>query len=194
MTPPRRPRRRELTPEERALWDAVAQSVVPLRPRKLRKTTKADEPVAASEPDKPAAPRKAAGPNPSATPAKPPMRLPLPRPLAELEPKIARTLRRGGDVDARLDLHGMRQDEAHQRLRAFLRTAQARQSKVVLVITGKGGRDTDHALFDERGVLRRQVPLWLAGPDLRNVVIGFSQAAPAHGGAGALYVRIRRLR
>src|SRR5262249_26857630 len=55
-----------------------------------------------------------------------------------------------------------------------------------LVITGKGGRD------EGRGVLRRQVPLWLALPELRRYVIGFEDAHVAHGGKGALYVRVRR--
>jgi len=43
-----------------------------------------------------------------------------------------------------------------------------------------------------RGVLRRQVPLWLALPELRRYVIGFEDAHVGHGGEGALYVRVRR--
>ena len=57
----------------------------------------------------------------------------------------------------------------------------------MLVITGKGGgRD------GERGVLKRQVPLWLALPEFRALVVGFGDAAIGHGGEGALYVRVRR--
>jgi DNA-nicking Smr family endonuclease len=52
----------------------------------------------------------------------------------------------------------------------------------VLIITGKSG------------VLRRQVPLWLALPDLRALIVGFESAAITHGGDGALYVRLRRAR
>jgi len=44
----------------------------------------------------------------------------------------------------------------------------------------------------EPGVLRRAVPLWLAMPDFRAIVLGFEEAAPHHGGTGALYVRLRR--
>jgi DNA-nicking Smr family endonuclease len=73
----------------------------------------------------------------------------------------------------------------------FLHRAQARGHALVLVITGKGTAAPHGA---ERGVLRRAVPLWLALPELRALVIGFEEAAPAHGGAGALYVRIRRSR
>jgi DNA-nicking Smr family endonuclease len=61
---------------------------------------------------------------------------------------------------------------------------------MVLVITGKGGG----AHASGRGVLRRQVPLWLALPEFRTFVLGFDQAAIGHGGEGALYVRVRRVR
>ena len=46
----------------------------------------------------------------------------------------------------------------------------------------------------ERGVLRRQVPLWLALPEFRTLVVGFEEAHVGHGGEGALYVRVRRVR
>ena len=59
------------------------------------------------------------------------------------------------------------------------------------VVTGKGGPTYDDA-FSERGVLRRSVPHWLRAPELRTVVLGFEEAARHHGGAGALYVRLRR--
>ena len=69
----------------------------------------------------------------------------------------------------------------------FLKRAKGNGSKTVLVITGKGGRyDTG------RGVLKRQVPMWLALPVFRGLVVGFATAAIGHGGAGALYVRVRR--
>ena len=102
-------------------------------------------------------------------------------------------LRRGRHaVEGVIDLHGMRQSEAHEALRAFLRRAQRDGLKFVLVITGKGAAGAEHALFEERGVLRRVVPHWLRSPDLRPLVLGFEEAGPHHGGAGALYVRLRR--
>ena len=97
-------------------------------------------------------------------------------------------------IDAVIDLHGMRQEEAHQALRGFLHGAQRRGDTVVLVVTGKGGAPAGGSLFEERGVLRRIVPHWLRLPDLRAVVVGFEEAVQHHGGAGALYVRIRRRR
>ena len=59
----------------------------------------------------------------------------------------------------------------------------------MLVITGKGG-----ARDSERGVLKRQVPMWLALPEFRGLVVGFDDAAIGHGGEGALYVRVRQAR
>jgi DNA-nicking Smr family endonuclease len=86
------------------------------------------------------------------------------------------------EIDARLDLHGHTQAEAHRELLAFLRTSAARNKRLVLVITGKSG------------VLRQQVPLWLALADFRELIVGFETAAIRHGAEGALYVRLRRLR
>ena len=89
------------------------------------------------------------------------------------------------EIGGRLDLHGLTQAEAHGALARFLHNAQARDVKIVLVITGKGGGEG-------HGVLKRQVPLWLEGPELRSLVVGFEAAGIGHGGAGALYVRVRR--
>jgi DNA-nicking Smr family endonuclease len=97
-------------------------------------------------------------------------------------------------IDGRLDLHGLTQDEAHDRLAGFLARSQALGHKVVLVITGKGrpGGSFEGLSVPARGVLRRVVPLWLSLPGFRIYVLGFEEAHLAHGGGGALYVRIRR--
>jgi DNA-nicking Smr family endonuclease len=100
-----------------------------------------------------------------------------------------RLSRGSAGVDARLDLHGLTQAAAKLRLENFLRNAQARGHSLVLVITGKGAGDDP-----ERGVLRRQAPHWLALPEFRSLVVGFEEAGRGHGGAGALYVRVRRAR
>ncbi|MFY9967971.1 MAG: Smr/MutS family protein, partial [Roseiarcus sp.] len=117
-----------------------------------------------------------------------------PPPLAPIERRLKRKLARGrGEIDDAIDLHGMNQAEAHQALRGFLRHSQARGARLVIVVTGKGGPLDEPASFGhERGVLRRLAPHWLREPDLRTVVLGFEEAGRAHGGSGALYVRLRR--
>ena len=118
---------------------------------------------------------------------------PPPPPLAAIARREKQKLARGRvEIDARIDLHGMTQSQAHAALARFLRRAQGNGAKFTLVITGKGVRAVDGT--SERGVLRRQVPLWLQLPELRDVVVGFEEAHVAHGGEGALYVRLRRAR
>ena len=117
-------------------------------------------------------------------------------PLAPLERRLKQRLLRGRtSVDQVLDLHGLYQAAAHHRLLHFLANAQAGGARLVLVITGKGRSspaEVDYGFEPEEGVLRRQVPHWLRSPDMRRLIIGFEQAGQPHGGAGALYVRIRK--
>jgi DNA-nicking Smr family endonuclease len=116
---------------------------------------------------------------------------PAPAPLTSLDRRLRQRLVRGRiGLDARLDLHGRTQAQAHDALVRFLRASRAEGARIVLVITGKGTRSAE----EERGVLRRQVPLWLRSPQLRETVLGFETAGPAHGGEGAFYVRLRRAR
>lgn len=182
--------RRRLGPEEQALWDAVKRTAVPLHPK--AKPAAAPPPVPeAAAPAPPDISASAQHP----TPPKPPTRaIPTLHPLDRREKK--KLVRGSMEIDGRLDLHGLRQDEARARLMGFLASAQGRDSRIVLVITGKGrsdgGFETLHG--PERGVLRRVVPMWLSLPEFRPLVLGFEEAHLAHGGAGALYIRIRRRR
>jgi DNA-nicking Smr family endonuclease len=93
-------------------------------------------------------------------------------------------------IDARIDLHGRSQGEAHSTLLAFLHRAQCHGARIVLVITGKGSGELDSG----RGILKRQVPLWLNLPEFRTYVSALERAHAEHGGEGALYVRLRRAR
>jgi DNA-nicking Smr family endonuclease len=149
------------------------------------------------EPESSEAPGLEPKAGPILRPAPLPLSSPKPSllPLAPLERKTMIGLRRGTkSVDARIDLHGMRQSEAHEALLRFLHRAQGQGHGLVLVITGKGGTGRVGGLYEERGILRRLVPQWLGLPDLRSLVIGFDEASPHHGGSGALYVRLRRRR
>ena len=183
----RKPRRsRALTADEHELWSHVTRSIAPLRRRRLQ--PEADS-AAEEIPAKPAKPAPAA---PAArTPA--PRGPPRPPGLAPIDRRLKQKLARGREaIDRAIDLHGLTQAQAHAALVRFLRDARAEGARLVLVITGKGGRSNDFAR--DRGVLRRQVPQWLRSAELRDYVIGFDWAHAAHGGEGALYVRIRRRR
>ena len=96
-------------------------------------------------------------------------------------------------IDARIDLHGKSQSEAHAALLGFLRRAQAQGARYVLVITGKG-RAVGPGSHGEHGILKRQVPMWLRLPEFRLHVLAVEDAHVAHGGEGALYVRVRKAR
>jgi len=182
-------RSRSLGEDERALWDSVKRSVAPLKRRKAAAVPPPEAPQADEKPR--GKPAKHVVPTPRAAPS--PARAAAP-PLAPLGRRMKQQLARGSlEIDARVDLHGMTQSEAHHVLARFLRSAQRDGARMVLVITGKGLRPGADP-FAERGVLKRQVPLWLEGVDLRSLVVGFEPAAIAHGGEGALYVRLRRRR
>lgn len=169
-----------IEPADRALWDAVTKTVKPLKVVKVRTAKSRAAPAAQDVP--PAALRKPA--KPLTAPAVRP-KAPKPPRLATLDRRTRSRVARGRiEIDAKLDLHGLTLERARPRLASFLASAQARDAGLVLVITGKGGT----------GALRREVPFWLSAADLRPLVIGFEVAAPSHGGAGALYVRIRRPR
>jgi DNA-nicking Smr family endonuclease len=172
------------------LWARVARSARPLR----KGTTAA--PAAAPKPRAKAAPKES---SPGAKPAPKPAAKPAPAARGEaLDRQTARRLEGGRlAVEARLDLHGMRQRDAHAALRKFLKSAQSKDYRHVLVITGKGAPADDTRPFyqaDERGVLRQAVPHWLSQPDLARVVISYSEAPRRLGGEGALYVRLRKPR
>jgi DNA-nicking Smr family endonuclease len=171
-------RRRVLSAEERMLWTAITKSIAPLRDSAASEDVETAEQIT-PQIDVPSAKKaqlvKPAGNKP---------------PLAALGRRMRTRVARGKEaIDGRLDLHGLTQNEAHTALLRFLQAATARDARLVLVITGKGGRGEG-----ERGVLKRQVPQWLGLPEFRTLIIGFEQAHVAHGGEGALYIRVRRTR
>jgi DNA-nicking Smr family endonuclease len=173
-------RRPQLSDDELALWAHVLESVKPLPGRAVPKVPAAAMPKVAV---------RASGlfaSLPSEPP--PPSRL---KPLVPLERRMRQRVARGrAPIDGIIDLHGMRQDEAHRALLAFVHRKHHEGAAVVIVVTGKGSPEPGHG----RGVLRRMVPHWLADPGLRRCVLGYEEAAAHHGGGGALYVRIRRAR
>lgn len=194
----KRRRKGQLSEDDRALWAKVTSTLAPLHPERVSKPDPLTfEEAMTADPEKTASSSKPSRKTETAIrqPAQP-QRPPSPPPLHQMEHRFRKKVVRGvRPIDARIDLHGLTQHQAHERLRHFLYGAQAHGYKVVLVITGKGGTPSaGHGHWDERGVLRRVVPQWLAMPDLRQMVIGYEEAHVTHGGAGALYVRIRRRR
>jgi DNA-nicking Smr family endonuclease len=170
---------RRLSRNERELWASFTRAITRLRPA-----------------DPAPLPEDLPEPSPAASPAivaaepRKPREKPVP-PLTSLDRRLRQRVVRGRTgIDARIDLHGLTQADAHDALVRFLRMTRAEGARIVLVITGKGMRGED----PDRGVLRRQVPLWLKSPHLREVVLGLDPAGPAHGGEGAFYVRLRRAR
>ena len=173
------------------LWARVARSAKPIAKGRVAPTVEAPKQRAKAPAKEPSTPPVKPAPKPVVKPA------PASRGEA-LNRQTARQLERGKlPVEARLDLHGMRQREAHAALRRFLKSAQGKDYRHVLVITGKGATANASRPFyesDERGVLRQAVPHWLSQPDLAPVVLSYSEAPRRLGGEGALYVRLRRPR
>ncbi len=176
-------RRRQLSEQEEALWSGFVRSITPLR--RLQQTASGE---------KTHLPRAAKKPQPQ-SPTSPAPRPPPTPPLAPLERRLKQRVARGrATIDARIDLHGFTQNEAYAALLRFVQRSQAEGHRIVLVVTGKGAGGGSHDRASERGVLRRQVPLWLELPEFRALVAGFDNAHAGHGGDGALYVRLRRPR
>lgn len=173
-----------LAAEDRILWEKVARTVRPLGPAQpgLMASDSVDFAALLDTPQaEPAliSPAKAERPAVKAvkTNKSPdPIDAPVQRRIAK--GKLA--------IEARIDLHGMTQDEAHGLLMSFIRQAARRHLRTVLVITGKGRSPKSE------GVLKRAVPLWLSQPGFALHVSGFADAAQSHGGAGALYVRLKK--
>ncbi len=175
-------RRTHLSAEERALWAHVAQSIRPLPGRTMPKLELIAAPKALVKLE-----------SFSIGAALEPAQKSGIKPLVPLERRMRQRVSRGqSPIDGVLDLHGMRQDEAHRALLNFIHRKVHDGAVVVMVITGKGG--AGGLITEGRGVLKRLVPHWLSDPGQRRYVLGFEDAAQHHGGTGALYVRLRRLR
>jgi DNA-nicking Smr family endonuclease len=122
-----------------------------------------------------------------------------PPPVQPFDPRAAKRLARGRHaIDARIDLHGMRQADAHAALRHFIARCQAEGHRHVLIITGKGSSsasrhpEREFWTSGERGVLRRLVPQWLSEATMRAHIVSYTESHLRHGGSGALYVTLRK--
>lgn len=187
--------RRKISPEELELWQHVAKSVRPIKRPPKKTGPKKPSTDAASESKSPPPPpgkmKKAKAP-PAATPAPPPPAKPhhLTHGLSHgIDRRQAERFRKGKlEIEGKIDLHGRTQQAAHDDLLAFLRRAHGHGKRCVLVVTGKG------MTTSKTGILRQAVPRWLNEPGFRSLVLAFDYAEPHHGGEGALYVLLKRVR
>lgn len=168
-----------LSEDDRVLWNLVARTAKPLKGK-----TAVDGPGIAQDA---AEAKPKPQPVQGVAPATPKSKT---RHVSHAldEPTLEKLSKGRLPIEGRVDLHGLTQDEAYSLLFSFLHRAHAGGIRYVLVITGKGSSSGGD------GVLRRAVPAWLSTPAFRPLVSSHDHAARNHGGAGALYVRLRRAR
>ncbi len=199
-------RKRPLTPDEERLWHQTMRDTKPLSEgerigdkgdKGLAKRPKPQSRPHANSPQHLSHRSSMSQSGPSHTPQLPS--------LHNIDRSSAQKVRRGRiDVDGKVDLHGLRQAEAHDTLIRRLLSAQSRGKRIILVVTGKGRSATDRPWAKEEhddpftgrggGVLKAQVPMWLSQEPLRGAIHSVQEAHPKHGGSGALYVFLKRQR
>ena len=171
---------RGLSAEERALWNRVVETVRPLEGQVPAR-------VAAEPPPAPATAARAKKPG-----NKPAVPLPRkPQPGTTLDGSWDRRLSRGLVVpDAVVDLHGHNLDTAWALLDRRLERSIAAGDRLFLLITGKPRSDASQ----KRGAIRAAVDDWLHASRHARDIAAVRNAHPRHGGAGALYIVLRRRR
>lgn len=186
---------RRLDPEEEALWKRVTATVRPMARRAPKSPSIPDATAEAGAAPPPAIARKG---------RVPPLRVPAATPVTQQKPLADsldggwdRRLRRGAtQPDWTVDLHGHSLDSARSMLDRVLDQAIAEGIRVVLVITGKPPREDDRGGDGRprRGLIRASIGHWLQSSRHASRIAAVRNAHPRHGGAGALYVIIRRER
>jgi DNA-nicking Smr family endonuclease len=105
-----------------------------------------------------------------------------------LDRRILRRLKAGDyPLGDRLDLHGLKRDEAHEKVTRFIERARSQKIRCVLIVHGKGTHSIDNI-----GILKRLVQNWLKQGRISRSVLAFCSAQPHDGGTGAVYVLLRR--
>ncbi|MBN8520508.1 MAG: Smr/MutS family protein [Alphaproteobacteria bacterium] len=189
MKKPPRPPAPQITPEEMALWRTVTEDVTPIK----------QKPISAADTHAVQAQRKnqtiLSSPSFVSSPISPPARSPAR--AKDLDRRTKDKLVKGKmEIEGKLDLHGMTQARAYEALLRFILTSHQAGKRCVLVITGKGNKNThsEEQSDQARGILRRRLPEWISHPALHDLVLSVETAQPKHGGSGAVYLYLRRTR
>ncbi|MDO9363289.1 MAG: Smr/MutS family protein [Sphingopyxis sp.] len=187
---------RRLGPDENALWKKVAATVKPLAKAKAPLAPVAPPTVSPPKPT----PRSTAAP---AAPLRPPAKLPPPRRThgaATLDGHWDRRLRKGMvRPDISIDLHGHSLASAQALLDEAIGRGLMRGARVLLVVAGRLRPGADrlpqmHGDPRPRGAIRASLPDWLAYSPYADQIVALRPAHISHGGAGAVYVILRRAR
>ncbi|MCH9748041.1 MAG: Smr/MutS family protein [Alphaproteobacteria bacterium] len=195
-------RRRRLRPDEEELWRKATEKTDQIRFNKLVKSDNFVTPIKISNLEKPKVdfvPKTFSG-----LVNKQLVHLDLAMSVSEqvagrkisMDRKAYARLMRGKlRPEGKIDLHGMTLERAHPVLTRFILSAQSQGKRLVLVVTGKGKQRDDGGPIPVRiGVLRHQVPQWLNNPPLSLAILQVTQAHVRHGGGGAYYVYLKKVR
>ncbi len=190
---------RTLRPEEKELWDKVAEQAVPLHAKPKNKAVEPPKKRIISTPlASHSIPSFAIGQKSKTPPPKhdlmPAIHDRLSAAPVRMDRKSFGKMKRGKLApEGRIDLHGMTLDQAHPALTRFIIASATQGKRLVLVITGKG-KDRDEAgpIPVPRGILKHQVPMWLSDGHLGPLILQIAPAHISHGGSGAYYVYLRR--
>jgi len=111
----------------------------------------------------------------------------IPGQIDGIDSSLARKFKRGKvPIENTLDMHGLKQKEAEKGLSDFINFSFNTNLRCLLVITGKGSG------LEGSGVLKKMTPHWLNSPLNREKILSFTEAKQSDGGAGALYVLLRK--
>ncbi len=179
-----------MTPEDKKLWDAFLGSVSPLKKEKKvtkNKSSKDKNPILKAKENDDVFRESMQGDRADGFGKSGPAKI-----HSGQDRALCRKIKKGTlSIEGRLDLHGYTQKEAFVALQRFIDRLSQNHRRLGIIITGKGQSLNADSKGSSRGVLRRQLPLWLADNSLFPCVISLSQALPEHGGTGAFYVEVR---
>lgn len=184
---------RRLSAEERAVWGRVAGTVRPVAGRKADTIIRHPELVSGSISQQAKAGlvegRMLKRVQHDA------VKKPAPRTQNTLDGSWDKRLRLGQAApDFTIDLHGETLSSAHARLNRSLAAAIRSEARIILLITGRPAKDNPRLPPTSRGVIRASVGDWLAASPYASHIAAVRGAHPRHGGAGAMYLILRRAR